>query len=490
MHDEAPALLEILKKDYPSISVTTAFDAAAMSLACSRATLGDRSLVFAHPDSWGALSSVLGLEIHDRHDRNPAWPHVTVNVPASGAGRASGSSLMLRHGGGISTALDSEKVALWGDGSTAAVTLARGRGSVTVVVGVLCPGYAALAASWARLACGLPDPATAEESKGSTPALDARTPAGDLPTVSLEGWRPPAVVASSVNDPAVLQAAAYAGRTLPAAVYQALVDFADGRTESPALLLRGCPLGAVPETPPAPQLARKSDLVSETTLLTIARVLGQPAGYGPEHGGDLVQNVCPIRSHADRQTSTSSAVVLELHTEAAFHPVLPRYLALLCLRSDPRSATTLTSVDALVRALSSEEQAVLSQARFTTGVDESYTHVRGTARSAPAPILDGSPLSPRLWLDNDLMEGVDEEAQKALETAARLARELARGVVLEEGDMLIVDNHRAVHGRTPFSPRFDGTDRWLQRALIVTDHRAAGADLVGRTITTEFNTVS
>jgi len=59
-------------------------------------------------------------------------------------------------------------------------------------------------------------------------------------------------------------------------------------------------------------------------------------------------------------------------------------------------------------------------------------------------------------------------------------------VVLEAGDLLIVDNDLAVHGRRPFSPRFDGTDRWLQRTFVVPDLAAIGTDLRGRVITTVF----
>ncbi|QMU70179.1 hypothetical protein GXP74_20055 [Streptacidiphilus sp. P02-A3a] len=32
-------------------------------------------------------------------------------------------------------------------------------------------------------------------------------------------------------------------------------------------------------------------------------------------------------------------------------------------------------------------------------------------------------------------------------------------VVLEPGDAIFLDNYRVVHGREPFQPRYDGTDR-------------------------------
>ena len=48
---------------------------------------------------------------------------------------------------------------------------------------------------------------------------------------------------------------------------------------------------------------------------------------------------------------------------------------------------------------------------------------------------------------------------------------------LNRGDMLIIDNRRTAHARSPFSARFDGSDRWIQRAFAITNpnlRRAAG----------------
>jgi alpha-ketoglutarate-dependent taurine dioxygenase len=63
-------------------------------------------------------------------------------------------------------------------------------------------------------------------------------------------------------------------------------------------------------------------------------------------------------------------------------------------------------------------------------------------------------------------------------------KQATRKVVLQAGDVLVIDNERAVHGRTPFVPRYDGTDRWLKRALVVTSLPAI--DMVGRVIQTRL----
>jgi alpha-ketoglutarate-dependent taurine dioxygenase len=45
------------------------------------------------------------------------------------------------------------------------------------------------------------------------------------------------------------------------------------------------------------------------------------------------------------------------------------------------------------------------------------------------------------------------------------------GVALLPGECLFIDNYKAVHGRSSFKARFDGTDRWLKRINIARDLR-------------------
>ncbi|WP_042383860.1 TauD/TfdA family dioxygenase [Streptacidiphilus melanogenes] len=43
----------------------------------------------------------------------------------------------------------------------------------------------------------------------------------------------------------------------------------------------------------------------------------------------------------------------------------------------------------------------------------------------------------------------------------------AQSILLGSGDLLLIDNRRSVHGRTAFRPAYDGTDRWIQRVLLL-----------------------
>jgi alpha-ketoglutarate-dependent taurine dioxygenase len=248
------------------------------------------------------------------------------------------------------------------------------------------------------------------------------------------------------------------------------------------------PTGDVPPTPATPTTATTKDLTSETALLTVARALGQPVGYQPELGGCLVQNICPTALAADRQVSTSSKVELMFHTEAAFHPHRPRFLLLLCLRQDPerQATTTLASVRELLDALAPRTRRVLFEPRFRTAADESYVGGRPTQLGAPQPILAGDWDAPTMVFDADLMVGVDAEAEAAIGALVTAIAERHTGAALEPGDLLVVDNSVAVHGRSPFRAHFDGTDRWLQRVFVVADLTPSAADRRGRIITTRF----
>jgi L-asparagine oxygenase len=332
------------------------------------------------------------------------------------------------------------------------------------------------------------------------------------PTVAVDGW--PLQSFADVSIPTVrnglteefIRAAGCASQDLSTDVRRSVKQFTVDAGRSGALLLKGVAVGQLPATPATPEAAAAlsegqvpsqscKTLQSEFALLAVAQLLGQPVGYLPELGGDVVQNILPVRASAQRQVSTSSKVELMFHTEAAFHPHRPRYLLLLCLKGDPNAATTLSSIREVIHLLDARTVEVLSEPRFRTAPDESYRSDPTGPRllGAPIAVLSGHCGSPELSgaltlvFDADLMVGIDDEAQAALQTLAAAVAAHHTAVVLEAGDLLIIDNEVAVHGRSSFTPRFDGTDRWLQRTFVVADLEASEADRVGRIIATRFD---
>jgi len=286
-------------------------------------------------------------------------------------------------------------------------------------------------------------------------------------------------------EPFVHQAARFA-RTLPANVQAQVREFRAHSHLSGAALIRGLPIGRLSSTPLEPTWPTSKDQTSERTLLSIATLLGEPVGYKPELGGRLVQNLVPTRAGSDRQISTSSSVQLLFHTETAFHPYRPAYLLLLCLRGDPAANTTLSSIREIMGDLSPSTLEVLFQPRFRIGIDESFLNGRQNVLGPRMPVLSGDPTAPTMVFDEDLMVGTDPEATAALSALQQVASRHHAGVNLQTGDLLIIDNSRAVHGRSPYKPRFDGTDRWLQRTFVVERLPSGRQDIEGRVIKTEF----
>jgi L-asparagine oxygenase len=200
-------------------------------------------------------------------------------------------------------------------------------------------------------------------------------------------------------------------------------------------------------------------------LLRFADDVGRAVGYDREQSGQLIQDIFPVKSSERAQVSSSSKVMLGSHTETAFHPHKPRYVVLMCLRGDPAAATTYADVDDVVTYLSDDDIAILQTDRFTTTVDPSFMANDYT-----------------FVYDELLMSGTTTRAAHALQSLHHAVRRATRQIVLDSGDLLVIDNDRAVHGRTPFAPRYDGTDRWLKRALVMT--ALPTTDIIGRVIQT------
>jgi L-asparagine oxygenase len=317
----------------------------------------------------------------------------------------------------------------------------------------------------------------------------AHHPVPEVPTIGAD-WRPFLDAAGAVPPGLgvgedLVAIADRARPLLPARVHRALDDHLT-RAGAGAVVVHGVPTGSVPPTPHSPTTATTKDLLSELVLLTVARTLGEPVGYAPEHGGALVQNLLPTKDGTHRQTSTSSAVELEFHTETGFHPYRPRHLLLLGLRGDPTARTFVCAVDEVLDHLPPAVRRTLHEPRFRTRVDESFG---GSPDDPPGPlvsVLSGDPSHPTLLFDAPLMSGEDAEAEAALDVLRSVARARRLALVLNAGDLLVVDNDRCIHGRSAFTARHDGTDRWLQRTFVVDDLEPSAAERSGRIITTSF----
>jgi L-asparagine oxygenase len=278
----------------------------------------------------------------------------------------------------------------------------------------------------------------------------------------------------------LVQAEVAIRRAVPGLITR-LVDFRLRSSRDGVLLLRGLPVDdPLPLTPRRGafdgswrELGRSS-----VAQLMIMSVLGDVIAYADEKDGRLIQDICPVPGAEERQENTGSAL-LELHTEDGFHPSKPDFLSLLALRSDhARSAMTVAcGIRAVLPQLTPDVVETLRSPWFRIRHSSSFGGVAPSS-SGPAPVLSGAWDDPDLCVDFHATEPLVDVAAEALEQLRRRVLGALVGVVLEPGDMMIVDNRKAVHGRTGFSPRYDGQDRWLRRCFAVSDIRAQRLSLL------------
>lgn len=240
------------------------------------------------------------------------------------------------------------------------------------------------------------------------------------------------------------------------------------------LLIAGVPIGELPPTPRHADHAVGTKLLGAATMSIVVSVLGDQFGFRPELGGKIVQDIVPVRGFEDAQEAISSSTPLISHVDKAFTENRADYVALLCLRPDHEgvAATTLSSIGAIMPLLEPETVAVLRSKRFVTQVDRSF--LRGAGINDPIyirgiQVLTGDAQHPRLRADFAETHGDDDEAQLALDRLNEAAREVSVSVYLKSGDLLIIDNRVALSGRSSFTARWDGNDRWLLRTFITSD---------------------
>lgn len=258
---------------------------------------------------------------------------------------------------------------------------------------------------------------------------------------------------------------------LPKRIKEKLKCFLNNFYESGFLLIKSIPIndtefGKTPES-------NNLKIGEKTTLSKIQSILinyiGDMVAYEAEGFGRLFQDIVPLKTMENVQTSVGSNTELEIHTEQAFSKLRPDILTLGCLRGDENAYTYILPVKKIIENLSEEEIKMLYKPLWKTGIDMSFKlngneFIEGDVRG-PFSILNGSKKDPFLIFDQDLMFGITEEANNIIKTIVTIYYNHRIQINLQPGDIIILDNNRVVHGRSSFIPKYDGTDRFLVRCF-------------------------
>jgi len=264
-------------------------------------------------------------------------------------------------------------------------------------------------------------------------------------------------------------------KQLPERIIDILLSFSKIGSETGFLLIRNLEIDEnIPKTPES-----NGYKVGEQTILAriqslFINTISDMISYEAEGYGRLFQDVVPVESMSKNQTSIGSSVELEIHTEQAFSKLRPDILSLACLRGDLDAYTHILPVQYILNNLNHDEKNLLREPLWKTGVDLSFKidgheFIDGDVRG-PMPIISGHHKDPLLVFDQDLMTGVTEDSDKMVKKIIDIYYKHRLRHNLKPGEIILVDNNRAVHGRSPFFPKYDGYDRFLIRCFGTFDY--------------------
>jgi L-asparagine oxygenase len=300
-----------------------------------------------------------------------------------------------------------------------------------------------------------------------------------------------------VDDPAWVTAGRGLSCRLPSRLREALRQYQHDPGDDGVLLIRELPLAphalaphalaphalaphalaprALAPTPSVPCSVEREATTAAAVIALISLQLGELIAYQNEKAGALIQNVVPVKGE-EKVQSNAGSTALELHIENAFHPCRPDFVVLLCLRCDHdgRAGLLVAPGRRAVRLLPDDAARVLYEPRFVTVPPPSF----GTAEDAKTfhPLLEGAPDDPAVRLDLHATYPMDDDAAAGMACLRDALSSVAGTVYLKPGDLVVLDNRITLHGRTPFTPRYDGQDRWLHRAFVQLDYRRSRAE--------------
>jgi L-asparagine oxygenase len=262
-----------------------------------------------------------------------------------------------------------------------------------------------------------------------------------------------------------------------------LQNFAKKGTKNGFLLIKNLSFNIINEFSPVsistvlPKTPTTNDnKIGETTILAriqsiLINLISEMISYEAEGYGRLFQDVVPVKQLANEQTSIGSNTELEIHTEQAFSKLRPDILSLACIRGDPLAQTYILPVNYILEHMDTNERETLRLPLWKTGVDLSFKlntndFIDGNIRG-PFSIITGDENDPKLVFDQDLIFGTTEEANFLIKKIINIYYKYRIQHNLQNGEIILIDNMRAVHGRSPFYPKYDGNDRFLIRCFAV-----------------------
>jgi L-asparagine oxygenase len=279
----------------------------------------------------------------------------------------------------------------------------------------------------------------------------------------------------SINQELFCQQAKEQSNNIPPRIKDILTNFKTSGSETGYLLIKTIPIpDTIPDTISDTPEGNKFIIGETTTLAKIQAILlnaiSDQIAYEGEGSGNLFQDIIPLKTMEKEQTSLGSNTELEIHTEQAFSKLRPDILSLACLRGDLNAYTHIFPIQSILKNITKQEYELLQKPLWYTEVDLSFKlstnteFIDGNLRG-PIPIISNQ----TLVFDQDLMSSPYPDAKVMIKKIINLYYQHKLRHNLKPGEIILIDNNRALHGRSAFFPRYDGKDRFLIRCFSTFD---------------------
>jgi L-asparagine oxygenase len=284
------------------------------------------------------------------------------------------------------------------------------------------------------------------------------------------------------DDESYLESKEWLGEVInnsfPEAMVRTIKDFKNN-DEACVLIIRGLPTDSdLCATPYSGYVAPDEINVASACHIGIYQLMSiEPISYQSENDALLFRHVVPSIHARGEKSSHGSSHTFGHHVDNPDLPLsceaitersgCPEFLSLMAVRSDLRVRSNFVLVDDLLERLSRGVIDALTKPDYQISRPDSFNE----RQDSVLPILVlGKDGVMYCRYDKENTTPLNEQAAAALIMldAVLTNKQLQQSVIYQPGDMLIIKNQRLMHSREGFSPRDDGTDRWLVRLFGMT----------------------
>ncbi|WP_431288349.1 hypothetical protein [Roseateles chitinivorans] len=242
----------------------------------------------------------------------------------------------------------------------------------------------------------------------------------------------------------------------------------------------------LPDTPTAwsPVPSTQATLLLQIAVILVASLLGmESVSYGSENAGQLFVNLVTLPGQG--AMAEKSQASMNGHTDAATFPFRgttdptdariapsPDVVFLGALRNPDEVPTVVMPLAGMLTELTERQVEVLKGDRLVLLAQRSFE--KGTERIlGESHSLDGTNVlfdsAEGTWVrythsQSHVFDDGDDEAIEAKATWEGACKKCALQVVLKPGDLLAVNNRKALHGRGRVGSVIGGQSRWLVRS--------------------------